>query len=372
MADSGSEKVVGLNLGTFGYTIANILVIYGLSYLVWVLFVDPQIGLWKLYPQPFGVYLFWGILVLVWIGFDLELFGFTDIKQPMRGLILFAVTTAISFGFVKILLFGYGRIDPAFSLEGAGYTALGMIVLIGFYTFTIIPTSMDNWPWKDLGLKQPWLGVAGLFSGFFLTVMAYLLLIYPSLATWTSPDRVVMSLPTAVGWFYSVIVGTFTIHLLFENRLWIATGSRASRALSALTLNFLIGTVVYFVFLALLKSFLIPAEAQVKIGAAINLWPAHLGVWVLSWMLVWALIAGNSPTQLGPLMNGIVRTVIVYGLGILSFVIYMGWFAMEVLHEAPIVSGFGGDPLTWVDLVNYVLLIWVAYFGCYGINKKES
>jgi AAT family amino acid transporter len=48
----------------------------------------------------------------------------------------------------------------------------------------------------------------------------------------------------------------------------------------------------------------------------------------------------------------------------------MRWFAMDVLHEAAIVPGFGGDPLTWVDLLNLILLIFVVYFGSYGIRKK--
>jgi AAT family amino acid transporter len=63
--------------------------------------------------------------------------------------------------------------------------------------------------------------------------------------------------------------------------------------------------------------------------------------------------------------------VITWGLGILSFLVYMHWFAVKVLNEAVIVPGFGGDPLTWVDLLNYVLLIYIVYFGFYPLTKKE-
>jgi AAT family amino acid transporter len=70
-------------------------------------------------------------------------------------------------------------------------------------------------------------------------------------------------------------------------------------------------------------------------------------------------------------MNRVVRFIITWGLGIGAFVVYMKWFAVEILNEAAIVPGFGGDPLTWVDLLNLILLIYVVYFGCYGLIKKE-
>jgi len=89
-------------------------------------------------------------------------------------------------------------------------------------------------------------------------------------------------------------------------------------------------------------------------------------------LLFWALCCGNGPTNLGPVMNRIVRFIITWGAGIGAFVIYMNWFAVEVLNEAEIVSGFGGDPLTWVDLLNLILLIFVVYFDSYGLRKKEA
>jgi amino acid transporter, AAT family len=125
------------------------------------------------------------------------------------------------------------------------------------------------------------------------------------------------------------------------------------------------------VFLALLKNVLIPADALVQIGGAINLWPAQLGVWIVHVLLIWALCCGNAPTSLSPGLNRLARFVITWGLGIGAFVVYMRWFAVEILHEAAIVPGFGGDPLTWVDLLNLILLIFVVYFGSYGLRKKS-
>jgi len=367
-----SSKPFGLPLGAVGFAIASFIVIHGISLGVWRLFVDPQVGVWKFYPQPFGAYLFWAILVIVFIGFNLGMHGFSKMSQPMGGIVATAVTLALGFAIPMLLIFGWGSLDPAFSPKGfAGHGAAGLIVLIGFYGFGVVANSMDGWPWTDAGMKQPMVGFAQIFTGFFLTVIGYMLFVYPSLASWTAPDKVLMSLPTAIGWFYSVITVWLTTVLIFDLWPYRSFGSRAKNALAAFFGNFVLGTVLYFVLLALLKNVLIPADALAKIGPAINLWPAQLGVWIVNILLFWALCCGNAPTSLGTTANRIARFIITWGLGIGAFVVYMRWFAVNVLHEAAIVPGFGGDPLTWVDLLNLILLIFVVYFGSYGIRKKQ-
>ncbi len=368
-----SSKPFGLQLGAVGFAIASFIVIQGVSFGVWRLFVDPQVGVWKFYPQPFGVYLFWAILVIVFIGFNLGMHGFSKMSQPMGGIVTTAVTLALGFAIPMLLIFGYGQLDPAFSAKNfAGHGAAGLIVLIGFYGFGVVANSMDGWPWTDAGMKQPMVGFAQIFVGFFLTFVGYITLIYPCLASWTAPDRVVMALPTAIGWFYSVITVWLTTVLVLDLWPYSMFKTRAGRAMAAFFGNFILGTILYFILLALLKNVLIPADALEKIGPAINLWPAQLGVWIVFVLLFWALCCGNAPTSLSPAMNRIARFIITYALGIGAFVVYMKWFAVEVLHEAAIVPGFGGDPLTWVDLLNLILLIFVCYFGFFGITKKEG
>lgn len=367
------SRPFGLQLGAVGFAVASFVIIQAVSLIVWRLFVDPQEAVWKFYPQPFGVYLFWAILVLVFIGFNCGMHGFSHLRQPMGGIASTVVTLALGFGIPMLLIFGYGALDPAFSPRNyAGHGAAGLIVLIGFYGFGVVANSMDGWPWTDAGLKQPMVGIAQILTGFFLTFVGYLVLIYPSLASWTGPDKVVMSLPTAIGWFYSIITVWLTSVLIFEVWPYSSIRSRAKSALGAFFGNILFGTGLYFVLLALLKHVLIPADALEKIGPAITLWPAQLGVWIVFWLLFWALCCGNAPTSLSPGMNRLVRFIITWGLGIGTFVVYTKWFAVEILHEAAIVPGFGGDPLTWVDLLNLVMLIFVVYFGSYGLIRKQS
>lgn len=364
------KKPFGLRLGPTMFSLMSLVIISVGSYLIWVLFADPSVAVWKLYPQPFGVMLFWSILFVVFFGFLGQLWGLGHLPQPVGGLLWIALTTVLALIVSGVLLYGYGAIDPAFDISKGGYTATAMIVLIGFYTWGILGTSMGHWPWVDLGLKQPWLGIAGFFVGFALTFFGYVILIYPSLASWTSPDRTILPLTTVIGWFYSVIVSWLTTFLILDNWPWTAFGSRAKTAIAALVGNFVIGTGIYFIFLALIKGFLVPEEAQTSLGAAINIWPAHLGVCMSFWLIFWANVAGNPPTGLSPVINRAIRLVITYGLAIATFVAYTRWFAIDVLHEAKISPSFGGDPLTWMDLMIYVMLIYVIYLGSYGLTKK--
>lgn len=363
-------KPFGLELSPAMFTLACFVVIQAVSYIVWRLFADPQAAVWKFYPQPFGAYLFWGILVVVFFGFNCGMAGFTNIKQPASGLLATAITVVLSFAIPGLLIFGYGRLDPAFSpVKFAGHGAAGLVVLIGFYGYGVLSSAMGGWPWSDR-MPQPYSGLAQIAVGTGLTVIGYMALIYPSLASWTAPDRVLLTLPTAIGWFYSVIVCWLTTVDQTDNWPWSAFGSKTKVALATFFGNFVGGTIIYFVFLALLKNVLIPADALAKIGGGITLWPAQLGVWIVSWGIFWLLCAGNAPNSFSPAVNRLLRFAITWGLGIGSFVIYMHWFAGAVLHEAQIVPGFGGDPLTWVDLLNYIMLIFMVYFGAYPLVKR--
>ncbi len=360
----------GLQLGPVTFSVMSLLVIAVGSYLIWALLADPSRAVWKTYPQPFGVVLFWSILFVVFFGFLGQLWGLGHLPQPIGGVTWFMLTTALAVVVPSVLLHGYGALDPAFDIGKGGYTATTMIVLIGFYTWGILGTSMGHWPWVDLGLKQPWVGIGGFLFGFVLTFLGYLVLIYPNLASWTSPERTVLPLTTVIGWFYSVIVSWLTTFLILDNWPWSTLGSRAKTALAALVGNFIIGTAIYFFLLALLKGFLMPVEAQTALGDAINIWPAHLGVFMSFWLIFWANVAGNPPLNLGPAANRVVRLVVTFGLAVATFVGYTRWFAVQVLNEKEISPGFGGDPLTWVDLMIYVMLVYVIYFGSYGLNRK--
>lgn len=362
----------GPELGVLLYGISIITIVLVISLAVWYLIGDPKVSIFKLYPQPFGAVMFWAILCVVFLGFNGEMWPFNDIRQPQAGILALIFTAVIDLIVIVFLNYVYGAMDPTFSPKagGTGWVATGMIVLFGFYAYGVHTNSMDHWPWKDLGLKQPAVGIIEVFLGSLITLVLYLLLMYPNLAAWTTSGKALMSLPTAVGWFYSVIVCWLTTALLWENWPWSKFGSRASVAICSFIGNFLGGTAIYFIFMYLLKGYFIPHEAQKLLAGAITLWPAHLGVIIVAWILVWCLVFQNYPKSYGLIATLFLRTAIVYNLGFITFIVYTRWFGPLVLHEPAISANFGGDPLNYMDLFNLVLLIYVVYFGTWPLALR--
>ena len=363
----------GMALAPLAFSLAVFVIVHIVSLIVWRLFADPAQAVWNYNPQPFGMYLFWGILVLVFIGFNFGMAGFQAIRQPWRGLLATGLTLALGFAIPAALVHGYGALDPTFSAaNGAGFGAAGLIVLIGFYGFGVLATGMGAWPWTDHGLAPAQSGLAQLACGGCLTGLGYLLLVYPGVSAMPLPRAVLLPLPVTIGWFYSVVVAWLATFLIFDNWPWNLLRRRSHVALAALVGNFVLGTAIYRAHLALLEGLLIPAEAVAKLGDNLALWPAQLGVWIAFWLIFWSNVAGNWPQRFGAAANRLLRAVCCWGLGLLSFVVYTRWFAQAVLHEADIVPGFGGDPLTWVDLLNFVMLIYAVYFQFYGLSRRNG
>lgn len=363
----------GIALSPLAFSVAVFVIVHLVSLLVWRLFADPAQAVWNHYPQPFGMYLFWGILVLVFIGFNFGMAGFEAVRQPWRGLLATGLTLALGFAIAAALVHGYGVLDPTFGAAGgAGFGAAGLIVLIGFYGFGVLATGMGAWPWSDHGLAPAPSGLAQLACGGCLTGLGYLLLVYPGVSATPLPHAVLLPLPVTIGWFYSVIVAWLATFLICDNWPWNLLGRRSHVALAALVGNFVLGTAIYMVHLALLEGLLIPAEAVARLGDGLALWPAQLGVWIAFWLIFWSNVADNWPRRFGVGINRLIRAACCWGLGVLSFVVYTRWFAQAVLHEADIVPGFGGDPLTWVDLLNFVMLIYAVYFQFYGLTRRNG
>ena len=370
---SGSEEVVidkkkfGLSLNPVAFALAHLAIIFLVSLFVWNMFADPKKAIWALKPGVFDAVLFWMIMEVVFLVFMLEFWPFTGLKQPIMGLAVFLTSAVLALLTVGILAYGVGRLVPAFDPNGMGWTASGMIVLMGFYFYGILTNSMGHWPWIDLGLKQPVIAIIEFFEGFFFCFIGYQVLIYPTVSGST---KIIMSLPTAVGWFYSVILVWLTVSNALDGWPWNLLGTRAKNAIGAFVGNFIIGTGAYYLLLALLKGVLIPAEAQEVIGAGITMWPAQLGVCIVFWILTWSIVFDNNPID--SIGRKVSRIVITYSLGLITFLVFTRGLAVNILHEAEVVKGFGGNPLSFMDLAVLVMLIYAIYFGSYGFNRKTK
>lgn len=360
-------------LGVLAYGSSIVVITTVVSLLIWFVIGDPEISLLKTYPQPFSAFLFWAILVVVFIGFNGENWPFSHMSQPLAGLYAVVINMVITFTIVLVMAFIYGSIDPTFSPggEAIGWTAIAMIVLFGFYGYGFLSNSPGHWPWYDLGLKQPFVGIIEIFVGTVITTFLYMLFMYPNLTEWSQGGNVLMSLPTTVGWFYSVIVCWLTTALLWENRPWTICKTRGASTVVAFFGNFVGGTIIYFIFLILLKAFLIPLDVQEVMGADITLWPAQLGVIIVSVILVWCLAFQNWSYKNKTVATIFFRTVIVYGIGILLFLFYTRWFGVAFLHEPAVLGTFGGDPLNFMDLFNLIFLMYIVYFKAWPLQLKQ-
>lgn len=222
-----------------------------------------------------------------------------------------------------------------------------------------------KWPYADL--RQPRQGLAAFLIGAFMTMAGFFILIHPELAGGDSQGP--FRLGTAVGWLYSVIVIALLFPMIWENLPW-SRAARPSAALLSVPLCFGLGTGLFFALRELLKV-ITPDTVLAAKGFDLNFEVGNLGVCISVWALTWGLLLGAPPAGKGILRLAI-RTVLVGGLALATYVVYMRWFGTQVLHEPAYVGDYGGFALIWMDWVAMVLLWYAVSFGAPGLRKRES
>lgn len=371
---AGGRGVRRRGLPWYLFGLANFVIVLALSLVFWYLLIDPVFSPLGIYPEPFFVALFWTILSVVFLGFNLEFFGFETLRQPLRGIVLIGATTLLGIAIAALLALGLGRLDPSFSAgrpEGLGFVAAELFVLIGFFTYLTLVINWAHWPWQHLGLRQPWLGITELLAATGITILIYAVLVYPSVAAWADQGNVVLDLNTTIGWFYSVIVSAIITGLLTENWPWRLAGPGGRMAAASLVGNLVVGTVIYFAVLAMVK-LIIGAGTVAELGPMITQFPAQLGVCWVFWMVLWANAFGNRPTERGAGVNYLARIAVTLGLGIVTFVLYYYVFAGTILHEPVVAGGLYGNALGWMDWMVLWILFYVVCLGSYGLPAEPE
>lgn len=285
----------------WAFGLANVAVIAVLSTVSWWLLVDPAWSALGSYPQPYTAMLFWTIISTVWISFTFGWVGPPRLAQPLRGLVAVALATVSGVGITLLLAFGYGVVDPTFAAsrpEGAGFTTGNLAVLFAFFFYVVAVVNWGQWPWAGR-VPPPLAGIAELFTMLFPTVALFALLVLPNLAVWAVPGIALFSVPTLIGWFYSVIVAVVVTGVLLENWPWRLAGSGGRVALVSTVGNVLLGTVIYYVTLGVARLLMGGANAE-GLGAAVTVHAAELGVCWVVWMIAWANVFGNRPVGSGP------------------------------------------------------------------------
>ncbi len=357
------------------FGLANLIVVVGFALGFWYLLIDPHTSLVASYAEPFDELLFWAILMVVFFGFNLEFHGFERMPQPLRGLVLIGVIVGLTFG-ITYLFEGWGHFNPEFSSGvkmGNGFFAAALYVLFGFYTYLTVVINWDHWPWRHLGLSQPWLGIAEIGTVTGPTVVLYALFGSPNLAVWTKPMRNLLDVPTTIGVVYSIILAVIITGLLTENWPWrlAAAGgetevSRGGRqALASLIGNIAVGIGIYFVFRVLVGAIMGHTFRLLSVNG--NEYPAELGVCWSFWMIIWANAFDNRPTGFSMGVNYAVRIAVTLGLAVGTFILYSYVLAPHILGEPVVAGHVYGNALGWMDWLILWILFYVVCLGSFGI-----
>lgn len=128
--------------------LATLVVVAVVALLGWYLLADPTTSLLDVYPLPFNAALFWALMFVVWTGFNLELFGFARLPQPLRGIVYAVATVVFAVVVTWVLAAGLGSVAPDFAASqdgGTGYFTGALFVLTGL--------TLGNWPWRLAGSR---------------------------------------------------------------------------------------------------------------------------------------------------------------------------------------------------------------------------
>ena len=358
----------------FAHGMANVGVILALSLGSWYLLVDPAWSGLNIYPQPFQALLFWGVISVVWLGFNLEFWGFDRLRQPARGLALIGVASALAIGLVVAVARGYGHFDPTFAADragGAGYGAGALWVLFGFFFYVTSVVNWGNWPFVRSGLAQPWLGLSQIFFLLLPTTVLYLILGVPAVAEWGAPVDPIMSQATAVGWFYSVITAVVVTGLLMENWPYSLAGSSGRVALASVVGNLALGTGLYFAMKGLAAVLIGPSNTS-ALGAGVTSFAAQFGVCWVVWMILWQNCFANKPDGLPLAARCAVRIAITFVLGVVTFLAYYFFLAEKVLHEPAAAGSISGNALGWWNWVVLWTLFYVLGLQSWGLPQNAA
>lgn len=352
---------------TFG--LQNVAVITVASLLGWYLLADPVTSPLALYPLPFNTALFWALMFVVWLGFNLEMAWFVRLPQPLAGLAFTAAVVGGGIAVTWLLARGLGAVNPDFDPAGplgvSAYFVAALFVLFGFSTFIMSVVNWGHWPLPAVGLTQPFVGLGSIAVLMVPTVLLWAVLGIPAVAR---PDSALMGVPTLLGWYYSVIIAIVLTGVLWENWPWRLAGSGARLALTATVGNVVLGTFLYVGLREVAQLLIGPANAA-ALGVGLNLYPAEVGVCWVVWMILWANAFGNKPTGLGNVANLAIRAAITFTLGCATFVAYYFVLAEHVLHEPAIPNtSLAGDALGFLDWVALVALLYLVGFGSWGLK----
>lgn len=241
--------------------------------------------------------------------------------------------------------------------------------MFGFGTFVLVVLNWQHWPWPQLRVKQPVAGLLEVATVAGPTMLVYLVLGLPVVTLGDAWP--LMSLNTVMGWFYSVIVVIILTGQTLDNWPWRLAGGPGRVAIVSTVGNLVLGTIVFFAAVPLVK-ILLGAETTAALGGTINQFAAQIGVCWVFWMVFWANAFSNRPTALSAAANYVIRAILTLSLAVVTFVFYYRFAAEQILHEPSVAPGISGDALGFVDWLVLVTLLYVVAFESFGLRRLMS
>ena len=358
----------------WSHGLTNLVVVLIATFVGWYLLNDPRTSPLDVYPLPFNAALFWALLFVVWSGFNLEFAGFDRLAQPLRGIAIAVATAVFAVAVTYGLAHGVGHFYPDFAATrdgGAGYFTGALFVLFGFSTWVLVVVNWAHWPWTDLGMKQPLVGLCEIAFLLLPTTLLWAVLGIPAVSETVKSGSPVLGIDTLLGWYYSIIVAVVLTGLTMDNFPWRLAGSRARIAVASLLGNIALGTILYFILLAVSK-LIIGSETVAELGGVIHQFPSQLGVCWVAWMIMWGNAFGNKPTGLGDKANLVARAAITFILAVATFLLYYYVLAEHVLHEPPVAGSLHGNALGFMDWFALITLLYVVGFESFGLRKPAA
>lgn len=363
-------------LNWFTVGAANTLVVLALSLVSWWLLIDPASNVigWDIYPEPFTSWLFWCLIIVIFIGFNMQFHGFENIRQPRRGLILMGISLGVSVLITLVLAQFVGAFFPSFAAdrpEGAGYATGAQWVLFAYLVYVMSVVNWNHWPWSNSRLTKSGKGFAEVTLLLVPTTILYVVFALPNFLI-DGPDPLIGPTET-LGYFYCCILSVVVTGNLTDNWPWRLANTPTRIAVTSTVGNLVLGGIIYAALLQIVPMLIGDANAA-AMSEVVSTLPAQFGVcWVL-WMILWPNVFDNYPNHanMSAAAKYCIRIAVTFILGILTFLTYYFVLAGPVLHEPAVGSTMAGNALGFIDWWILWVLWYVLCFDSIGIRRTLS
>lgn len=388
--------------------IINLLLVTALFLLVWWIFMDPR-GIIRWYTPQYGyMYIRWILIAAIWQVYIFNYWPFKDSflnnKHPLvKGLILIGSNIVIVAFMVWVFCYAFlGNLSIPYLnpkvLTGLGMTeffareysslAILMMAAIASWLSPVWPVCFDNHPWQNL--TQPARGFTVWAWTFFLTLIAFLILMHPhyhvlfypwqeyaAAYPWWYDFAHTLSGNFNVGWVMCGTVSIWFLELVFDRYPIRLIKKQPLRGIIGFLFVFTMAWLIFFAFLFLQDVSWGPAVEGAKRLYAPDWRHLHCGelaCMMLIPMMTLHFYFDNWPKKYSPSINIAIRCAIIFiATGILHYLYYK--YSPPILGTQPGYSHPQQFPMApvilWINMMLYHYWFMDMYPGKRLATRKE-